>query len=303
MLMLTLLLVTVALFALFWWGSLLAQGYMYNQPADQLPLRAAAAALLVGLFLILWVWIDKRKPGKYETFFNVEGEESTQFTEFEAVRWQAVREENKISYRKNAKGETAEVVSRVKKEAGNTKFIDELTGKPFETSGSMGPDNAELTTVAVVVKGEDGNPVRYNAKLDKNERTGELTYPRDTDARRFVQEKGDRYIKPTQLGVIFIPRTVFLALFINVLHFAVWFVAFWLILRFNWSHALGFTVVFGLITMLAVMPMLFKPNRGPKPPPEAAAVVPRDASAPLAREVDVASGHARNPWATAVPHG
>jgi hypothetical protein len=261
MLMLTLLLVTVALLAVFWGGSLVAQGYLYNQPADRLPLRALAAALLVGSFLIVWVWIDKRSPGKYETFFNVEGEESTQFTEFEAVRVQPVREGKQVTYK------PGEVVSKVKRGVGAAaEFIDERTGKPFVLSGSFPPDNTDLVTVAIVVKDEAGNPVRYDATLDTNPNTGEKTYSRNVDSRRFVQVKGDRYIRPTQLGVIYVPRTVFWALALNVVHFVVWFAALWLLLRFAWTHALLFTVVFGLVTMLMLMPLLFKPNRAPKVP-------------------------------------
>ena len=268
MLMLTLLLVTVALFALFWGGSLIAQGYLYNQPADRLPLRALAAAALMGSFLIMWVWIDKKSPGKYETFFEVEGEERSQFTEFEAVRVQPVHNGKQITYK------PAEVVSKVKRGVGAAaEFIDERTGKPFALSGTFPPDNAELVTVAVVVKDETGNPVRYEAVMDVNPNTGEKTYSRNVDSRRFVQVKGDRYIRPTQLGVIYVPRTVFWALALNVVHYVVWFAAFWLLLRFNWKHSLLFATVFGLVTMLMLMPLLFKPNRGPKLPEAVAAFV------------------------------
>src|SRR5205807_1025361 len=200
--------------------------------------------------------IDKRSPGKYETFFNVEGEETSQFTEFQAVRVQPVRNGKQITYKPE------EVVSKVKRGVGaSAEFIDERTGKPFALSGSFPPDNAELVTVAVVVKDEAGNPVRYDAIMDTNPNTGEKTYSRNVDSRRFVQVKGDRYIRPTQLGVVYVPRTVFWALALNVVHFVIWFAAFWLLLRFAWPHALLLAVVFGLVTMLMLMPLLFKPNR------------------------------------------
>src|SRR6185437_861369 len=78
---------TVILFALFWGGSLVAQGYLYQQPASRLPLRAAIAALWVGGFTATWVAIDKKNPGKYDTFFSFYGETTREFDEFEAVRW------------------------------------------------------------------------------------------------------------------------------------------------------------------------------------------------------------------------
>jgi hypothetical protein len=278
MLMLTWLLVTVALLAVFWGGSLVAQGYLYNLPADRLPLRAAGAALLVGTFLALWVWIDKRSPGKYDTFFEFSGERATDFNEFEAVRWQAVRDGNKIAFKKNERGEKVEITSKVTRGGGKeAKFIDKLTDKPFVLNPSTPQENAQLLTVAVVVKGEDGNPVRYTAQIKEDDRTG-ATYVGGTA--RFVEANGSRYVRGDQMGKLFIPSTgtVVVALLINLLHLVVWFAAFWLILRFSWGHALGFAVAFGLVTMLAVMPLLFKPNRtAPAPAPaETAALVRRE---------------------------
>ena len=59
---LTFVLVTIALFGLFWGGSLVAQGYFYQNPAERLGIRAAIAALLVGGFLSFWIAIDKKTP-------------------------------------------------------------------------------------------------------------------------------------------------------------------------------------------------------------------------------------------------
>ena len=53
---------------------------------------------------------------------------------------------------------------------------------------------------------------------------------------------------------------------LNLLLFVAWFVAFWPILRFTVGHALGLAAVMGLVTMLLVMPLLFKPNRAAKGP-------------------------------------
>ncbi|MBX9584133.1 MAG: hypothetical protein K2X87_27865, partial [Gemmataceae bacterium] len=58
--LLTFALVAAALFVLFWGGSLLAQGYLYQQPAEYLPARAAVAAAVVAGFLTFWVWLDKQ---------------------------------------------------------------------------------------------------------------------------------------------------------------------------------------------------------------------------------------------------
>jgi hypothetical protein len=267
-LLLILVLVTLVLFGLFWGGSLIAQGYLYNQPADQLPLRAAAAALLVGSFLTVWCWIDRRNPGKYDTFFEFAPYSTKEFPEFEAIRWTAVAGQ----FKKDEQGNLIETPPTKFKRAPGGKtavFVEEGSGQPFKLNDSR------MMTAALLVKvDEAGEPVRFNAVL--KERT---SVPQYTDERRFNEVNGSRYIMAdeTRLGTVFVPSTgvVAAALLLNLAHFAVWFVACWLILRFGWGHALGFATVFGLVTMLLVMPLLFKPNRTPRTPapaPVAAAV-------------------------------
>src|SRR5262249_17534024 len=86
-LLLILVLTTFVLFAIFLGGSIVAQGYLYQAPADRLPVRAIAAAVLVGAFLTIWTLIDKRSPRKYDTFFEFAPYETSTFDEMEAVRW------------------------------------------------------------------------------------------------------------------------------------------------------------------------------------------------------------------------
>src|SRR5439155_23540535 len=104
--------------------------------------------------------------------------------------------------------------------------------------------------------------------------------PMYTDERRFTEEGGSRYIRgdPTGLGLMFVPSSsvVALALLVNLLHFVAWFVAFWVVMQFRWGHALGFAAALGLVTMLLIMPLLFKQVRKPAaapPPAEKAALV------------------------------
>ncbi|MDB5309604.1 MAG: hypothetical protein JWO38_3806 [Gemmataceae bacterium] len=261
-LLLTFLLVTFALFALFWGGTLVAQGYLYQQPTDRLPLRAAAAAALVGAFLTFWVWVDKRSPGKYDTFFEFAPYSTTTFTEFEAVRWtrDPAAGAKKVEFKKDAKGGPAETTARFKRAPGGAtpKFVEERTGREFKLNDS------DTMTAALLLKGPDGGaPVRFKADLKEDKRTGGLTY---SGERRFTEENGSRYVRGDQLGVLYVPSNsvVVLALLINFLLFVVWFAAFWPVLRFGVGHALGLAAVFGLVTMLLVMPLLFKPNRAPR---------------------------------------
>src|SRR5438046_250606 len=148
--------ITVALFALFWGGGMVAQGYLYNQPADRFPLRAAAAALLVGIFLTLWCWLDKRSPGKYDTFFDFAPYETRTYDEFEAVRWlgdPAAAIKGKVEFKKGDNGEPVEKVSRFKRAAGSKSgaFVEEGTGTPFELSGTPKGGGLPIQTAVIVV--------------------------------------------------------------------------------------------------------------------------------------------------------
>ncbi len=62
MLFLVFLMMTLGLFALFLGGGLVGVGYLYQNPADRMPIRRDRAAL-VAAFVTFWVWVDQRAPG------------------------------------------------------------------------------------------------------------------------------------------------------------------------------------------------------------------------------------------------
>jgi hypothetical protein len=269
-----LVMIVVALFALFWGAGMLAQGYLYNQPADRFALRAAAAALLVGIFLTAWCWIDRRSPGRYDTFFEFAPYDTRPFDEFEAVRWiadPAAAVKGKTEFKKGEDGQPIEKVTKFRRPGGGKSgaFAEEGTGNPFELSGTPKGGGPSTLTVALLVRPEPGaDPIRLKAALKKDDRIGALTYAPGPE-RRFTEESGSRYVKADQMGVLYAPTSgvVVLALLLNLAHFVVWFLAFWLVMHFRWSHALGFATAFGLLTMLLVIPLLFKQVRKPAAPP------------------------------------
>src|SRR5262249_36743366 len=51
---------------------------------------------------------------------------------------------------------------------------------------------------------------------------------------------------------------VFLAnLVLNLFHLGLWFACLWLLLRFQWAHAVAVALLLWLVMTLAVLPMLF----------------------------------------------
>ncbi|MFO0800218.1 MAG: hypothetical protein U0804_22350 [Gemmataceae bacterium] len=269
--LLTFLLVLVGLYALLWGVTAVTQAYVYQQPTDRLPVRAAVAALVVSGYVIFWVALDRKSPGKYDDFLAFAGYTTTTFDEFDAVRWEvdpAVR--NKAEFKKDAAGKPAETVTHFKR-IGKTppRFADEKTGKDFVLS-----DGGMLTAAVVLKPDPQGPAVRFNAGF-KEEARGKTYFPKGNDGRRFVEENGSRYVSLDQPGVVYIPSavTVFLAILINLGMFAAWYVAFWPVLRFGAGLAGLLTLAFAVFTTFVVMPVLFKPGRAPKPVEEAVARV------------------------------
>ena len=258
-LVIVLVLVTVVLFALFLGGGLVAQGYLYQAPADRFPVRALAAAVLVSSFVTLWVLIDKRNPRKYDTFFEFAPYTTKEFDEFEAVRWTAAG--GKFVTDESGKRTETGVKFRRGVGAKSKSFYEEGPGGEFVLN------SGRFMTAAIKVKTDsDAEPIRLNARL-KTDAAGNQVYLKEYEGVRFEEERGSRYVSAEQLGTLFVPSnsTVALALFINFLHFVVWFVAFWPILQFIRGHAFLLATACGLFTMLLIMPLLFKPNREPKP--------------------------------------
>jgi hypothetical protein len=262
-----LLLVTLVLFALFLGGSLVAQGYLYQEPADRLPVRALAAAVMVGTFITLWVWVDKRHPRRYDTFFEFAPYERKEFSEFEAVRWISI---DGVKLNTDESGKPLEATIKYKRGTGPKadKFVVEGTDQQFQLNGATKTGEGFMTAAIVLKPDPESEPVRFDAVFNEDKRTQAKSY---TPERRFNEQNGSRYVLADQLGVLYIPSTgtVALALLINLVHFLLWFIAFWPILQYTRGHAFALTVLFGLVTMLLVMPLLFKPNRAPKPAAEA----------------------------------
>lgn len=264
-------LLVLVLFALFLGGSLFAQGYLYQQPAEHLPIRAAIGAVLVGGFITAWCAIDRSRPGKYDTFFEFVPYDTRDFAEFEAVRWVLDPATGKL--RTDEKGDRIERAVKYKRATGGkaAPFVEAEGGTNQAFKLSTGAD----MTAAVVVTLDD-QPVKFKAEFKKADQAG---VPQYAGERRFLEDRGSRYIRTDQLGVVYVPSTgaVAAALLLNFAHFLVWFLVFWLVLRFGLGHALGLTAIFGLTTMLLLMPLLFKQTRAkapaPAPEPKAAARV------------------------------
>jgi hypothetical protein len=223
---LILLLTFFVLMALLWGGSRLLQAAVYEQVEPDLYWRAPAAAGALTAFLGVWALFNymAAEPGQtvvvgeapFDTIFNFTTEKVADrpVPGFTAVRGN-VREQ--YTFR-------------------------DVPGSPKVEY--RGPDNKlwsaprEKDVQALVIKEGDR----------------EVTFKADPSHDRFVEEGGRRYLDGESFGKIMTPRGggSFVRVLLNVLHFAVWFVCLWLLLRFQWSHALvGAAALWLVMTFVA----------------------------------------------------
>jgi hypothetical protein len=255
-LVLTLVLGTVGLTALFWALAVSVQGYLYNQPADKLPLRALVAGLGVAIFLTGWTYLNTRAshPDKYGVLHEAKPTKLVPIEEFEEVRRYARFVGNKVEWIKDEKGQPKEETVAYKWQPGGAggRFVEPGTAKEFRTNTSS------YMTVALLIPEGGGKKTRFEAEMQDGTYT-----QRADDERRFTEQGGERYINANNPRQMEVPSAGGFAavVAINVLHFVVWFLAFWLGLQFTVGHSLGLAAAFGAASMLILMPLLFDLNK------------------------------------------
>jgi hypothetical protein len=247
--------VSVAIGVLLLAASIILQPYLYSEAADRLPLRAAVGGLILGAFLTFWAYVNTRAdhPDKYGTLFEFSPTGTKDVTEFEAVR------------RVNQKGPDGQW----KEQTVAFKRVNGRNGAEFVETGDPTQkyqlNTASYMTIAVVVPEAGGAKTRFDAELDSRGQAYK------SGAEKVYREKGSkRYVELGLPSTIYSPSTTaaLLALLLNFLHFALWFAVLWPVMRYGSGAALGGAAALGLVTMLAVMPLLFNSNR----PPATAAV-------------------------------
>ena len=252
--LLTTILVALALVATLWIGTMVAQGYIYDSPTDGLAWRAPAAAAAITLFLLIWMLIEYRKTGTTDTLFNFSSSRSSEFTKFISVRKTETGEEQQIPYERHTTG------------TGRVDFRD--------AKGAVWARSSSGMMIAIIVD-ENGEKKRFDADM----KDGKFVTLRPNEPLRYREENGRRYILENEMGKIYSTSrgAWFLVLFINLLHFGVWFAVMWPLLRFQWSHALGFAAVGWLIVTLVLAPYMLGRARDAaakkaKPPKSAASI-------------------------------
>lgn len=232
-LLLTLLLMGLALGVIFWAGSMWLQGYFYSEPAEQLYWRAPAASAALTLFVGLWCILYARNPAQFETLFNASTRQDREFPQFWAV-----------------KGKEKTLYKQARSAQGRPVYLDEER-KPPKTH----PD--------VIIVKEDGQDVEF-----KPDRDAQGNFRIEKGQSLSYQDNRGRVMSEDSLGRYAVPRmgAFFVNVLFNLFHLGLWFLAMWLLLRFQWTHALGLAVFFWFLMTLTFLPLLLNSAREPPGP-------------------------------------
>jgi hypothetical protein len=202
------------------------QGYIYSEPVDQVYWRAPAAAAGPALVLGLWIFLDSRSPGSFAVFH-----------EYSASRTSPPFDQMTAVYQGQ-----------------------ERTYKRYTASGGR-------------IEYRDATQTRMPARPDKiivKENDQEITFEPDRDAKGNFKTTGSdplvyrdskgRVMSEGNPGVVTTFRTggLLLDLIVHFLFLAVWFVSLWLVLRFQWSHALVQAIIVWLVMLLFVVSPLLR---------------------------------------------
>jgi hypothetical protein len=247
MLLLILLLTGASLVAFFWAATFFFQGYIYTEPTPGLAWQAPAAGGAVALFLSLWCITvaasSQASPTDipYDTLFRF----SPKVSMFErpAAKLTAIKQD----------GKRVEYVC---------KRLDQTRYRYVDTGYDARPWNSSKV---VAIELLDGNKQTVHFDVQSPPEAGGLVGSRRAGYREFVSSDGwvmvdyddvSQTSGPTGLPVQFRTGRFLANMFFNFSFFVVLFVSLWLLLRYQWPHALGLAAVVWVIFTLTLLPML-----------------------------------------------
>jgi len=240
-LLLSLLVVGLGLGVLLYAGSLFLQGYVYTEPSGGLFWQAPAAAAALLLFFVFWCLMVANSATAtitdipYDTIFRFSPKEDLAKSPVGEI----------VAVRKDGK----ETVYKLRKQPnGPPEYLDK---RALELGGPRAPSwNPE-------------NVKAIRLKFNDQDMTFDLTPTGQGANRQFVNAATGYMMTeydrgPTGIPIAFRWGRFYFNLFLNFFHLALWFLCLWLLMRFQWGHALGLAMVFWLIFTLALLPMLLQ---------------------------------------------
>jgi hypothetical protein len=228
---LTFLAIWAALIVVLGAGTAWLQGYLYNEPAPGLYWRAPAAGTVLMAFIGLWAYLDTQEtPGRFTAPFDFNPRDSTTYDQLTTV---------------DADGKKAPYDLRgVSGSGGKVEYVDPR-GKKLPTR----------PLILIAKNTKTGAEATFEAERDPN--TGTFV-ERRAGGIRYLEKGGTQIMEENTIGRVSTFRSgLFLGYGLLMLVFlAAWFLCLWLLLQFQWAHALGLGLVLWLVVLFIVMPVV-----------------------------------------------
>jgi hypothetical protein len=226
--------------------TLFFQGYIYSEPVSAIYWRAPAAAGALTFFVVIWVFLDYRsivKPtaeGRYHPLQDFSAHETETYEEITILN----RDRKKVLYKRTRQDNHSVYLSKGKA----------LPDRPLEI-------------IATDENGEHIFKPKTDAKGTFQKENGQVRYYEEGNPKRYMDESTIGQITIFHFG------WMLMTLILNFVFLIVWFACLWLLLRFQWSHALGLAFAAWLISLFILPMILTQAERVRKeslPPPATA---------------------------------
>ena len=202
------------------------QPNIYTEAVQGILWRAPAAGTVVFLTVLVWVCLDYQSPERYSTFWEFSPVEYYEYPKLIVPQRQGPEHE----------------YVRVRRGRSHVYMRGDrpIPSRPDKVIAVK--ENKERD---VFVPDRDANGKFYAPE-------GQSLVYRDANTGQTMLEG--------ELGIVkvFYPGRLISNLFLNFAHLAAWFLALWLLLRFQWSHALGQALVLWGIMILFILPQVLK---------------------------------------------
>jgi hypothetical protein len=228
--------------------TLFFQGYIYSEPAEAIYWRAPAAGAALTLYLCIWITLDYRSvenpndEGRYRPLHELSARETEMYDKLTIQTQDRTR---KVPYTRQGK-----------------QYVNK--------SGQRMPEKPP----EVVATDKDGQEHVFKPKTD-----AKGTFVKDDNGRvrYYEQDHPERFMEDGYWQItIYHYGWLMMGLLLNFGFLVVWFLCMWLLLRFQWSHALGLAFAAWLISLF-VLPMLLtqaeKVRKENLPPPATASMI------------------------------
>lgn len=241
-LLFVLFLTAASLIVLLWMGAFFFQGYIYTEPSPGLFWQAPAAGIFLTIGYTIWAFAIAFNPNASPT--NIPVNTIFRFTPWEDLLDRPVPKlwAIKMDRRKTTEFKDGDKIeyNLARDDRGNFIYRDTtVLRRPWQPQD----------VIAIEMPKTDGSIMRFD--VAKNIEAGQY--------RQFVSPEGwviMEYDHPTGLPIRFNFFRLIMNIVFNVAHFLGWFFALWVLLRFQWAHALGLAVVAWLVHTILILPML-----------------------------------------------